>query len=304
MSFAGKEKPKQIFEISSSHQNGGQSSSQSLSFAGKPKQEFQISSSHQKGGNSTQGFSFKAPDRPKQVYQISSQTSIQPSTQSLSFAGKEKPKQIFEISSNHQGNNNSSGSQGLSFIAPEKPKYIPVSNGISLGGKPYDYKISSSNQTSNSGNGISYIAPERKKQIYSMTSGISYDSKSNNKNSTISQSSQGISYIAPDPPKKNKIEYTDSKGISIQFVGSSIPPKGKGKSKHYSMQYNNKYKKSDPKNYKVVSKVVNLYFKGNVLRGARALDYIIQQISQPQRNPNMSVKAFFSKKGRRKGGRK
>ena len=64
---------------------------------------FQISSSHQKGGqSSTQGFSFAGKEKPKQVFQISSQTSVQPSTQSLSFSGTQKPKQVFQISSSEK----------------------------------------------------------------------------------------------------------------------------------------------------------------------------------------------------------
>ena len=38
---------------------------------------------------------------------------------------------------------------------------------------------------------------------------------------------------------------------------------------------------------------------------AQLIDYIVQQASQPPRNPNMTVKQFFSKKGqRRRRGRK
>ena len=70
------------------------------------------------------------------------------------------------------------------------------------------------------------------------------------------------------------------------------------------MEYDSKYKKSDPKEYKVVNKVIDIFYPGNVLRGRNALNYIIQQVSEPPRVPNMSVKAFFSKKGRRRGGRK
>ena len=114
------------------------------------------------------------------------------------------------------------------------------------------------------------------------TKWISFGSQSNNQNSTISQTSQGISYIAPDPPKD---------------LGK--------KKKHYAMEYNSKYKKSDPKEYKVVHKVVDVFYPARILRGRNALNYIIQQVSEPPRVPNMSVKEFFSqKRGRRRGGRK
>ena len=70
------------------------------------------------------------------------------------------------------------------------------------------------------------------------------------------------------------------------------------------MKWDGKYKKCDPKSFKMASKQVNLYFPASRLRGSNALNYIIQQLSQPSQVPNMSVKAFFSKKGRRRGGRK
>ena len=63
-----------------------------------------------------------------------------------------RAKPIYQISSQNQNNNTSSG-KGISFIAPERPKYVPVSNAMSLGGvqteikktNPSEYKISSSN---------------------------------------------------------------------------------------------------------------------------------------------------------------
>jgi hypothetical protein len=66
------------------------------------------------------------------------------------------------------------------------------------------------------------------------------------------------------------------------------------------MKWDSKYKKSNPKSYKVASKVINLFFEGKKV----SIDFIIQQLSQPSQVPGMSVKSFFSKKGRRKGGRK
>ena len=60
------------------------------------------------------------------------------------------------------------------------------------------------------------------------------------------------------------------------------------------MEYDEKYKKSDPKDYKIVNKVNDLFFK------AKYEPKILQQRRAP-----MSVKAFFSKKGkRRRRGRK
>jgi len=72
------------------------------------------------------------------------------------------------------------------------------------------------------------------------------------------------------------------------------------------MEFDSKYKKSDPKTYKMVSKVNNIYFEGKkTMTRAQLIDYIVQQASQPPRNPNMTVKQFFSKKGqRRRRGRK
>ena len=292
-SFAGKERPKQVFQISS--QTSVQPSTQSLSFAGKekPKQTFQISSGSQIN-NAQNSLSFEGKPKPK--FEIVSNNNISSSSsQGLTFAAKPKP--AFQISSNHQGN--TSGAQGFAFIAPEKPKFVPVSNGITLGGdkpeikksNPSEYKITSSNQNQNNGNiGISYVAPERKKQQYS-----------------VSSSSQGISYIAPDAPKtvkkSNNIQFTGSHSTSIQFAGTGVPPPvKKKKKKHYEMQWDSKYKKSDPKTYKIVSKTINLFFEGR--KREITFDYIIQQLSQPSQAPNMSVKQFFSKKGRRKGGRK
>jgi hypothetical protein len=293
-----------------SHQTSVQPSTKSLSFSGaqKPKQVFQISSGTQIN-NTSNSISFAGKPREKQVFQIVSNNNVNSSSsQGLSFAGKPKP--IYQISSNHQGNNTSSSGQGISFIAPEKPKYVPVSNGISFEGNnpdikrsnPNEYKISSSNQnTSNVGTGISYIAPERKKEIYSVSNGISFASQS--KNGSISQGSQGISYIAPDPPKrtKNNIQFSGSQSVSIQFSGTgNPPPTKKKKKKHYDMTWDSKYKKSNPKEYKIVRKQINLFFEGK----KPSLEYIIQQLSQPSQVPNMSVKSFFSKKGRRRGGRK
>jgi len=63
------------------------------------------------------------------------------------------------------------------------------------------------------------------------------------------------------------------------------------------MKWDSKYKKSNPKDYKMVRKQINLFFEGQ----KPSLEYIIQQLSQPSQAPNMSVKAFFSKKGRRRG---
>ena len=219
-----------------------------------------------------------------------------------------KPKPVYQISSNHEGNNKSSSGQGISFIAPERPKFQPVSNAITLGAaktevkksNPSEFKISSSTQNNNNSNiGIAFIAPEKKKQTFSVSSGISFGSQS--KNGTITQNSQGLSYIAPDPKKKNTVQYSGSNSVSIHFEGTGVPPPTKKKKKkHYEMEWDSKYKKSDPKSYKIESKVINLYFEGKKV----SLDYIIQQLSQPSQAPNMSVKAFFSKKGRRRGGRK
>ena len=277
---------KPVYQISSNHgTNSTSSQTQGLTFEGKPKQEFQISKGSQinnTNSSSSQGFSFAA-----------------------------KPKPVFQISSNHQGKNNASGGQGFSYIAPDKPKFVPVSNGIILGASkpeikksnPKDFKISSSSQNgNNASSGISYIAPQREKQLYSISSGISFQPQA--KNNTISESSQGITYKAPDPPKKKaNVQFSGSNSVSLQFSGSGVPPTRK-KKKHYEMEWDKKYKKADPKSFEMVSKQINLVFPASRLRGSNALDYIIQQLSQPSQVPNMSVKSFFTKKGRRRGGRK
>ena len=339
MSFSGNPKPKQIFQISSSHQNANISSSNSLMFAGnpKPKQTFQISS--QSIQPSTQSMTFEG--KPKQQFQISHNNVIQPSTQSMTFAGVpkpkleishgnsiqqssqgmtfsgiqkpqleishgtgvqqssqgitfagvQKPKQVFEITSSH-GTSSSNGTQGISFIA-EKPKLIPTTNSITFEGKepvqksdPSQYKISSNNGQNNSSIGISFIAPERK-PLLAVTTGITFEGQSQNvNNNAMSSSSQGFSYTAPVPPEE--IGNGESKSISIKYVGDEKQVIKK-KSKHYAMEFDAKYKKSDPKDYKIVNKVNDLFFKAKYEH----------KPAQHRRAPP-SVKAFFCKKGKRR----
>ena len=169
--------------------------------------------------------------------------------------------------------------------------------------KPVLQISSSSNQgNNNNGNiGISFIAPDPVK-------------KSNPSEYKISSSSQntfqgtGISFIAPE---KKKQEFSvSSRPASISFIGTGVPSnKGvrTGKHKHYEMEFDSKYKKSDPKTYQIVKKVNDLYFEAKrpTMTRAQLIDYIIQQSQQPQRTPNMSFKQFFNKKGhRRRRGRK
>lgn len=55
------------------------------------------------------------------------------------------------------------------------------------------------------------------------------------------------------------------------------------------MNFDNKYKKSDPKEYKIVNKINDLLFKAKYERSA----------AQQRRHP-ISVKAFFFKKGKQR----
>ena len=261
----------------------------------------------------SQSISFgPAKAKEKQVFQIVSDNVGSQSNQAQGLSLMGKPKTEFQMSSNHQGNTTSSTGQGISFIPKEKPQLVPVTNAMSFEGKkapiikrsnPSEYKISSnSNNNNNAGIGISFIAPEKKKKELAVSSGISYEPQKHSTGST----SQGLSFIAPDPPKKNKIEFSGTQSVSLQFEGTGVPPASKKKKKkHYEMEWNKKYKKSNPKEYKIESKTINLYFEGKKRqRNTSGLNYILQQLSQPNPVPNMSVKAFFSKKGRRRGGKK
>ena len=67
----------------------------------------------------------------------------------------------------------------------------------------------------------------------------------------------------------------------------------KKKSKHYAMEFDAKFKKCDPKDFKIVNKVNDLFFKAKYEK----------KLPQKRRAP-MSVKAFFTKKGKRRRGRK
>ena len=289
MTFEGK--PKQQFQIS--HGNSIQQSSQGFTFEGKPKQQFEISH-----GNSIQqssiGMTFEG--KPKQKLEISHGNGIQQSSQGITFEGISKPKQVFEITSSH----GQSSSQGISFIA-EKPKLVPSTNSITFEGKdpvefkqsdPSKFEISSSNGQSNNSIGISYIAPE-KKPLLAVSNGITFEGQPqpSSYNNGMTFSSQGISYIAPDPSPEElgKKELTS---VSIKYVGDEKQVIKK-KSKHYSMEYDKKYKKSDPKDYKIVNKVNDLFFKAKYER----------KNTQQNRQPP-SVKAFFFKKGKRRRRRK
>ena len=60
----------------------------------------------------------------------------------ITFEGIQRPKQVFEITSSH-GQSSSQGTQGITFLAPEKPKLVPCTNSISFEGKdPVNYKKS------------------------------------------------------------------------------------------------------------------------------------------------------------------
>ena len=281
MTFEGK--PKQQFQIS--HGNSIQPSSQSMTFSGTPKPKLEISH-----GNSiqqsTQGFSFEGTPKPK--LEIGHGNSIQQSSQGITFEGQPKPKQVFEISSSHgqsssQGftfegqsrpkqvfeitsshGQSSQGTQGISFIA-ERPKLIPSTNSITFEGKdPNEMKKSDPSK-------------------YQISEGLPQNTSSNN--NSITFSSQGFSYSAPDPPK-------ELQSVSIKYTedGKQVIKK---KSKHYAMEFDAKYKKCDPKDLKIVNKVNDLFFKAKYE----------QKLPQRRRAP-MSVKAFFTKKGKRRRGRK
>jgi hypothetical protein len=286
-SFEGTPKPK--LEIS--HGNSIQQSTQGFSFEGTPKPKLEIGH-----GNSiqqsSQGITFEGQPKPKQVFEISSSHG-QSSSQGLTFEGQPRPKQVFEITSSH--GQSSQGTQGISFIA-ERPKLVPSTNSITFEGKdpiemkksdPSKYQISSNNGKSNSSIGISFIAPERK-PLLAVTNGITFEGLPQNtttNNNSITFSSQGISYIAPDPPK-------ELQSVSIKYTedGKQVIKK---KSKHYAMEFDAKYKKCDQKDFKIVNKVNDLFFKAKYE----------QKLPQRRRAP-MSVKAFFTKKGKRRRGRK
>ena len=278
MTFEGK--PKQQFEIS--HGNAIQSSSTSMTFEGKAKpiQKFEIC--HGSGvQQSSQGLTFEG--KPQKL-EIGHGNSIQQSSQGITFEGIQKPKQVFEITSSH--GQTSQGSQGISFIA-EKPKLVPTTNSITFEGKdpvkksdPSQYQISSNNGQSNNSIGISFIAPERK-PLLAVTNGITFEGQPQNNNNSITFSSQGISFIAPDPP-------TEYQSVSVQY-GEDGKKVIKKKSKHYAMQFDAKYKKSDPLDFKIVNKVNDLFFKAKY-----------EQKPVQHRRAPPSVKAFFSKKGKRR----
>ena len=287
MTFSGTPKPK--LEIS--HGNSIQQSTQGFSFEGTPKPKLEIGH-----GNSiqqsSQGITFEGQPKPKQVFEISSSHG-QSSSQGFTFEGQQRPKQVFEITSSH--GQSSQGTQGISFIA-ERPKLIPSTNSITFEGKdpnemkksdPSKYQISSNNGKSNSSIGISFIAPERK-PLLAVTNGITFEGLPQNtssNNNSITFSSQGFSYSAPDPPK-------ELQSVSIKYTedGKQVIKK---KSKHYAMEFDAKYKKCDPKDLKIVNKVNDLFFKAKYE----------QKLPQRRRAP-MSVKAFFTKKGKRRRGRK
>ena len=284
MTFEGKLKQ---FEIS--HGNSIQSSSQSMTFSGAPKPQYEISH-----GNSiqqsTQGLTFEGTPKPK--LEISHSSSVQQSSQGITFEGQPKPKQVFEITSSH-GQNSSQGTQGITFIA-EKPKLIPCTNSITFEGKdpieikksdPSKYQISSNNGQASSSIGISFIAPERR-PLLAVTNGITFEGLPQNtssSNNSITFSGQGFSYVAPDPPK-------EPQSISVRYTenGKEVIKK---KSKHYAMEFDAKYKKCDPKDIVIVNKVNDLFFKAK---------YEQTKLPRRRRAPP-SVKAFFTKKGKRRG---
>ena len=178
---------------------------------------------------------------------------------------------------------------------------VPCTNSISFEGKdPVNYKksdptkfqVSNNGGQSNTGIGISYIAPERK-PLLAVSSGITFEGQpqNNSNNNGITYSSQGFSYTAPDPePEQGGTG--DMKSVSIKYVGGEKQVIKK-KSKHYAMEFDKKYKKSDPKDYKIVNKVNDLFFKAKY-----------EQKPAQQNRPPMSVKSFFFKKGKRRRRRK
>ena len=159
---------------------------------------------------------------------------------------------------------------------------------------PSQYQISSSSNNENNNNriGISYVAPE-KKPLLAVSNGLTFEGlpTNSNNNNTITFSSQGLSYVAPDPPAdfKGNNEFAS---ISVKYDGD-VKKIVKKKCKHYAMEFDSIYKKCDPKDFKVVNKEIDLFFKAKYER----------KLTQSKRPP-MSVKAFFTKKGKRRRGRK
>lgn len=125
----------------------------------------------------------------------------------------------------------------------------------------------------------------QKKSLLVVSIGLTFEGlpNQNNNNNSITFTSQGISYIELDP-------LTDFKGKN-EFISIFIKYKKfiKKKRKHYAMEFDSKYKKNEHKNYKIVNKINDLFFK---------VKY--EPKLHQQRRPFMSVKSFSTKKGEKR----